>query len=443
MKKWLVMLMIAAAIPAYASNDEAGRSGADFLKIGVGARPAAMGSAYCGLADGVDAIAWNPAGLGKAETKEAAFMHNSWLSGVNYEYLAGVLPIYEHQGLGASFSFLDPGKIERTTISNHKGDGSKFGGHNYALTLSYGKRLSKALSCGLSLKYIREEIDKFSASGFGADLAGLYETPIENLTLGAMLSNLGTKIEFVKKEDRLPLNLKLGVGYRTKRLSLALDLNKPIDDDLSVRIGGEWRMIDPLCLRFGYGSGADEGSGISAGLGFRFKDIQLDYAYVPYGDLGDAHRIGLSFRFSGREPVAKEEVILEEKRVEEKPALIAEEKLREMVSIPAEPRPLMPGNLKKMTVRIHEDQEYVRLYAKVKNIGHDPISVSSLKFLLLTKDGNSHRVATQTFLEKGSFSDMSLSPNRETGGFILFETKSPPKRLIYEDYLGNSMSLDF
>ncbi|MBU1487591.1 DUF4352 domain-containing protein [bacterium] len=114
-----------------------------------------------------------------------------------------------------------------------------------------------------------------------------------------------------------------------------------------------------------------------------------------------------------------------------------------MVSIPAEPRPLMPGNLKKMDVRIHEDPEYVRLYVKIKNIGQDPISVSSLKFLLLTEDGSSHRVATQTFLEKGSFPDMSLSPNRETGGFILFETKSPPKRLTYEDCLGNSMGLDF
>ncbi|MBU0568205.1 DUF4352 domain-containing protein [bacterium] len=103
----------------------------------------------------------------------------------------------------------------------------------------------------------------------------------------------------------------------------------------------------------------------------------------------------------------------------------------------------MSDNLKKMTVRIHEDPEYARLYVKIKNIGHDPISVSSLKFLLLTKDGSSHRVATQTFLEKGSFPDMSLPPNRETGGSILFKTKSPPKRLIYEDYLGNSMGIDF
>ena len=41
----------------------------------------------------------------------------------------------------------------------------------------------------------------------------------------------------------------------------------------------------------------DIGQGLTAGIGYKFGRICLDYAYVPYGDLGDTHRISLGMKF--------------------------------------------------------------------------------------------------------------------------------------------------
>ena len=49
---------------AWAVSDLAGTGGAQFLKLGQGsARAMALGQAYVALAEGADAVAWNPAGL--------------------------------------------------------------------------------------------------------------------------------------------------------------------------------------------------------------------------------------------------------------------------------------------------------------------------------------------------------------------------------------------
>jgi len=52
-----------------------------------------------------------------------------------------------------------------------------------------------------------------------------------------------------------------------------------------------------LALRAGYRTGQDIGSGMSAEVGLRIGKIDLDYAYVPYGDLGNTHRISLEIKF--------------------------------------------------------------------------------------------------------------------------------------------------
>ena len=44
-----------------------GTSGAQFLQIGAGVRAISMGNAYVGLAEGIESIYWNPAGLAKME----------------------------------------------------------------------------------------------------------------------------------------------------------------------------------------------------------------------------------------------------------------------------------------------------------------------------------------------------------------------------------------
>ena len=97
--------------------------------------------------------------------------------------------------------------------------------------------------------------------------------------------------------DPLPLTLKMGIAWSGEALTLAADVAKPQDNDLYWCVGAEWWMREIIALRAGYKTNQDIAEGWSAGLGFKFQRIHLDYAYVPYGDLGNTHRISLGMKF--------------------------------------------------------------------------------------------------------------------------------------------------
>ena len=57
-------------------HDDAGTTGAAFLKIDGGSRPAGMGGAFVGLANDVNTIFSNPAGLTTVQAHELTAMQN-------------------------------------------------------------------------------------------------------------------------------------------------------------------------------------------------------------------------------------------------------------------------------------------------------------------------------------------------------------------------------
>lgn len=129
----------------------------------------------------------------------------------------------------------------------------------------------------------------------------LYDTPIPKLSAGLVIQNIGTKIKFMSEGDPLPLNIKLGGVYKLLKddtLTLALDVNKPIDNEINLHIGGEYWATDMIVLRLGYKTTTVGNlgalSGLSMGLGFKWLRYGIDYAWVPYGDLGNTHRFSLS-----------------------------------------------------------------------------------------------------------------------------------------------------
>src|SRR5687767_5725272 len=58
----LGILFFSSCVFAF-GNDNAGTSGAAFLKIAPGARPVGMGEAFTGVADDIHSVYFNPAGL--------------------------------------------------------------------------------------------------------------------------------------------------------------------------------------------------------------------------------------------------------------------------------------------------------------------------------------------------------------------------------------------
>lgn len=57
--------------------DGPGTTNANFLKVAQGVRPAARSGAYAGLAEGLDTLTWNPAGLAALKNPAAEFLHTA------------------------------------------------------------------------------------------------------------------------------------------------------------------------------------------------------------------------------------------------------------------------------------------------------------------------------------------------------------------------------
>ncbi|MFH1618503.1 MAG: PorV/PorQ family protein, partial [bacterium] len=288
-------------LPSHASG--VGTTGAAFLKVGVGARPLAMGNAFVALPDDANAINWNPGALGELKDKSATASYSSLFMDQNQGFIAYAAPLKENMGtLGFGVNYMLISDIEKRAGDTETAD-STFNNTNMAVSVSYARSgLYEGLSLGANLKYINEKLDTFSESATAIDLGALYNTKIENLTAGFMVQNIGTKIG----PDPLPLTVKGGLAYRLleKKLVLAMDGDwLAIDKRAYLDLGAEYWMNKNLAVRAGYqvGRGQDKlGSslvGAGFGMGIKLDKFNMDYAFVPFGDLGNTHRITLGMRF--------------------------------------------------------------------------------------------------------------------------------------------------
>ena len=82
----LGMAVLVAAQPSEAGVGKSGLTGAAFLKVGVGARAVALGSAYTTVTGDVNQIFWNPAGTAMSGGKaEILLSHNQWIADLSHQ----------------------------------------------------------------------------------------------------------------------------------------------------------------------------------------------------------------------------------------------------------------------------------------------------------------------------------------------------------------------
>lgn len=306
------------APPAWAAriHPSAGSTSAAFLKMGVGARAVAMGGAFTAVPGDPFALYWNPAGLAyTGGRKSAAFFHNEYFQGLGQEFLAYTSPSGKGGfGLGLNY-FYAPDDIERRSglyeadplapISPVEGH---FGAYDLALSAGYGREYSPGRAYGASVKIIRQSVDKEVGTSAAVDLGLLrrFSWRGADYTAGFSVLNLGPGIKFVSRTYDLPLVFKAGVSRRLDNGALvAFEADKPVDNYASFILGLEYPLTERLALRSGYryrlyGNELGAWSGFSAGAGVFFDKLVFDYAFTPFGVLGNSHRFSVSMRFGGK-----------------------------------------------------------------------------------------------------------------------------------------------
>ncbi|OGS62257.1 MAG: hypothetical protein A3J79_01590, partial [Elusimicrobia bacterium RIFOXYB2_FULL_62_6] len=252
-----------------------------------------------------------------------------WFAGLRNEHFAYVHPKSERFTFFTGLNlFLSP------ALDKYDANGLKtgtFSAMDGSLSAGLAFAFSPDFCAGLTAKGVYQQADKETAYAYAADLGFIRK--FENLKLGLAVLNLGTPVKLYKDSFALPLTFRGGAAYRVnERIWFAADAFQT-GAGLGFAGGAEGELAvtpaETAFVRLGYkGGGAESaGSGITAGVGLKSGELRFDYAFAPYGDLGDSHRLTISFKFGGeREFLTREKKLRQVYRKAENAEAVTKEK---------------------------------------------------------------------------------------------------------------------
>jgi hypothetical protein len=313
-----------------------GTSSAAFLRIPVGTKGIAMGSAFTSIADDGSAMFWNPGNIAN-QSKRTLFVHHSpWLPGLDYNYVGFAMPVKKLGVFGINIVSLKSEEMDITIPEAPMGTGETFTAASTAVGLTFARSLTDRFSIGVNFKYIQERIFHSSATGFAFDVGTMFITPFRNIRFGVNISNIGTKMQmdgedlnsYVDvaptqegnndnivarlKTDQfdLPIIMRLGISWdlhvsKGSRLTFACDGVNPNDNAQSLNLGIEFAALDELVvLRGGFNELflEDREKGLTLGAGLKLptltdSNLGIGYAYQDFEYLGGVNHISIEIEF--------------------------------------------------------------------------------------------------------------------------------------------------
>jgi len=289
-----------------------GTSGATFLELGVGSRPLAMGEAFAAEINDVNALYYNPAGLGSIRYPVFSVFHNELILDSRFENLSIAFPLYGGW-MGVSNSLFWVPAFDKIDINGETTGKVQF--YNGAFTSGYGYDFG-AFYLGGSFKYIYQKIDTLFLSSVATDigiLKGMYlyspfDSPIRNFHIGLSILNVGTKA----KDDPLPRLIRFGTSYKpTKWFGFNLDMTENFintsdlydftylfEESFRVNTGVELNYLELLYIRGGWRFN-DAGT-YSLGFGFNYAvqntAFSVDTSYSDNGIFGPVYSLSVTVK---------------------------------------------------------------------------------------------------------------------------------------------------
>jgi hypothetical protein len=319
-----------------------GAAGAQFLKIGVGARANGMAGAFSAIANDLSALFYNNAGIVDIGGYMGSFSYTQWFGGYSHNFIAGVVPIAERYRAALSVTSFTSGPIPLTTVQDENRLNTTYSITDVAIGGTFAGQLTDQFSFGVTLKYVQNGIGGMSASGILADVGTMYR--FRGVRLGFSISNLGPQMQFsggdlnfrtdlyrelqyqqidasyLVNPFNAPISLKAGLAAdltsellglyesdpnlginqeREHRWLLALDFETLSDVPEQLAVGTEYTWRDLLSIRAGYRYNQSV-FGLSGGIGLRYIgsgfEGMLDYSIQPTSALGIVNRFSLTVR---------------------------------------------------------------------------------------------------------------------------------------------------
>lgn len=278
-----------------------------FLRLMEGARPVGMGSAFVALADDVNTVFFNPAGLSLIPHREITGTHLELGFDRKANHFAFVVP--NHPGNSAwafSYSRLSVDGIPETRV-NGLGQPildvngnvvifSLFDTLEEATTVSYGWKAHEQIRFGATARLLRAKLgpqgSRQYGTGAGVDLGAIYQ-PTQDVRIGFSLRDMFESRRFDEPiKEEVPYRATLGAAIRGwANVVYTAEYEHDGDGGDYIRAGAEKWWQKHYAIR----AGIDDGN-FAAGASAKFQKLQFDYAYKE-NDLKDQHRMSLTYRW--------------------------------------------------------------------------------------------------------------------------------------------------
>jgi hypothetical protein len=314
-----------------------GTRGANFLQIGVGARENAMAGAVSSTVTGPSSWYWNPAGAAAVEGFSAVATRQALYTDldISMNYVGVAIPLGGGV-IGAHFTSLNSGDIDRTTTNQPYGDNSVGLSYQWtgtAVGVGYARRITDRLDIGVDVKMVSEGLTDASTNWGAVDIGTQFRTGLFGTTLGASVLNVGpsarasgqlisqtintdrvnnqrTRVYLRTNEAELPTMFRFSAGTEIfggsdavfgstgspHVLRTDVSVNDAIDQSSQLAFGAEYGFRNMVFARGGkrfYNDDRATGTrgtyGLTGGLGVRLplggRALRFDYGYMSMGDL--------------------------------------------------------------------------------------------------------------------------------------------------------------
>jgi len=335
----LALLLVSSSV--IAQNQRVGTTAAPWLLIPTGARDLAMGGSSIATTSGVEAVHWNPAGVGKINgSAEAMFSSMTYIADMSMVYGAVAGDFGDFGTLAFSVTSLAIGNIPITSQTDPEGlAGRSFSPTFVSVGVTYARDITESIAFGVTAKIVNETIDRVAASAVAFDFGIQYINlvGVQGLDLGLAIKNVGTEMKY--DGSGLYLQAQATTGERGPQLYKAdaasaelpalivigLTYEQVFSDNVLFEVGGAYsndnlyydefklgaevgyQMESSLSLfaRGGYAALAQQndnnifGPTFGLGLGYHFSgiDVIVDYAYrsVDFFDANQVISVKLGF----------------------------------------------------------------------------------------------------------------------------------------------------
>ena len=242
-----------------------------FLTISPDSRGASMGDAGVASTPDANSMYWNTAKLAFIDKSIGSTVsYTPWLRDLVDDMGLIHASIFKKaakdQALGLSMTYFNQGEIQFTTATGQPN--GTFQSREFNIAGGYSRKLGRDFSMGLNLKYIHSNLigsqvvnnsSSKPANTVAGDISFYYVKEKPSATskdkgviysAGAVIQNLGGKVNYGRDAYYLPTNLKLGGGLNYKidahnQFNFLVDVNKllvptpPLRDNTGVIVKGK------------------------------------------------------------------------------------------------------------------------------------------------------------------------------------------------------------